>query len=512
MEQIKKIIDKHADLFKKPNVISVEPGYLFKNGWITSTPAIVVSVRRKLRASVLLDHELLPLSVEGVLVDVVIADPIEQVESTGIDIASLRIANFVSESFVSQYKTLPGNPINTVFSINEQILCHASPDAGWPVLKQFIAEVNNHLTVAMYDFNAGYIAKSLIDTSTTTKADIDLILDDDVLPAEQEIQDKMDTELKDKFRRTIASTGNSGLFASAYHEKVMVRDHRSFWLSSGNWSLHSLPEPDGQPDGDIFQGNNRDWHVIVHDETLAKLFEQYIYYDIDESKKRPATPKKTNPEFFISQRAILDLKELHKASSIATPQLLPTKDNLPLKIQPLLTPDNYIDHILDLVRNCKRSFYLQLQYMRISDQPSDEKFRELTNLVCAITNNANIDSKIIIGQRDSQTAIRKYKEKGFDIDKVRVQPGVHNKGIIVDNEIVVVGSHNWSGDGTLRNRDASLIIYDKDITAYYKDIFIDDWKNRSFNNVFENLSPVLATPGEPTPAGSIRVPWSAIYE
>lgn len=101
----------------------------------------------------------------------------------------------------------------------------------------------------------------------------------------------MDAELGANFRRTIASTGDRGLFASAYHEKLMVRDHRSFWLSSGNWSIHSIPELDptgsGPVPGNIFEGNNRDWHVIVHDESLAKVFEQYIYYDIEKSKELP---------------------------------------------------------------------------------------------------------------------------------------------------------------------------------------------------------------------------------
>lgn len=192
--------------------------------------------------------------------------------------------------------------------------------------------------------------------------------------------------------------------------------------------------------------------------------------------------------------------------------MLPELSQLPIKVKPLLTPDNYIDHVLDLVKNCKRSIFLQLQYMRISEQSGDEKFRELTNLVSDLSNNDKVDCKIIIGQRDSQKALQKYKLKGFNTDKIHVQLGVHNKGIIVDDEVVVIGSHNWSGDGTLRNRDASLIIYNTQINSYYKKIFLDDWTNRSFANVFENLAPQLVFPGEPTPSGWIRFPWSDMYE
>ena len=43
----------------------------------------------------------------------------------------------------------------------------------------------------------------------------------------------------------------------------------------------------------------------------------------------------------------------------------------------------------------------------------------------------------------------------------------------------MVSSANWSGDGVLRNRDAGLIIQDKEIAGYYQDVFLADWENRA---------------------------------
>ena len=40
----------------------------------------------------------------------------------------------------------------------------------------------------------------------------------------------------------------------------------------------------------------------------------------------------------------------------------------------------------------------------------------------------------------------------------------------------MVSSQNWSADGTLRNRDAGLIIYDRPEAAhYFSQIFLHDW-------------------------------------
>jgi phosphatidylserine/phosphatidylglycerophosphate/cardiolipin synthase-like enzyme len=54
---------------------------------------------------------------------------------------------------------------------------------------------------------------------------------------------------------------------------------------------------------------------------------------------------------------------------------------------------------------------------------------------------------------------------------------VHNKGFVVDGVIVALGSQNWSGDGVLRNRDASVIIENHKAAAFYESIFLHDWDN-----------------------------------
>jgi phosphatidylserine/phosphatidylglycerophosphate/cardiolipin synthase-like enzyme len=55
----------------------------------------------------------------------------------------------------------------------------------------------------------------------------------------------------------------------------------------------------------------------------------------------------------------------------------------------------------------------------------------------------------------------------------------HTKGIIVDSARVLLGSHNWSYDGTVLNRDASLLFYEAEIGQYLEEIFIYDWENWS---------------------------------
>jgi len=49
--------------------------------------------------------------------------------------------------------------------------------------------------------------------------------------------------------------------------------------------------------------------------------------------------------------------------------------------------------------------------------------------------------------------------------------------MIVDGEVVALGSQNWSADGVIRNRDATLIIYNREAAQYWGQIFEHDWVN-----------------------------------
>ena len=90
---------------------------------------------------------------------------------------------------------------------------------------------------------------------------------------------------------------------------------------------------------------------------------------------------------------------------------------------------------------------------------------------------------------------------------------VHNKGILVDGNIAVVGSNNWSSDGTQYNRDASLVFHSRPIAQYFMEVFLFDWDNlsRSIGGGHE-MTPELAPDSGPTPLGMVRIPWQAWFD
>lgn len=75
---------------------------------------------------------------------------------------------------------------------------------------------------------------------------------------------------------------------------------------------------------------------------------------------------------------------------------------------------------------------------------------------------------------------------GVNLDNVRIQNNVHNKGFVFDHKVVVVSSMNWSGEGVLSNRDAGLIIENATAALYYEKVFLDDWAHHSVQKMTQS--------------------------
>src|SRR5262249_19693015 len=140
-----------------------------------------------------------------------------------------------------------------------------------------------------------------------------------------------------------------GLWASAYHIKVAVRDSDSFWLSSGNWQSSNQPpyrpfasSPDKLPPG--FQRNyNREYHAIIENSKLAQAYEAYLKRDLELTAAQGLPKPFALPDLFVEE-------EVPEEVPFAQPPeyFPPLRLDRKIKVQPLLTPDNYVEHVLPL--------------------------------------------------------------------------------------------------------------------------------------------------------------------
>ena len=364
----------------------------------------------------------------------------------------------------------------------------------------------------MYDFTSAHVLRGVL-AGLGGKQKLSLVLDHPSLnhtadQSDEQTQQDLAGALKAREEFAWAAEANDpkvskAIFPNAYHIKVAVKDHASFWLSSGNWNNSNQPDLDpfapGANKSQIDAKANksdRDWHVIVEHAGLAKTFEAFLLHDRSEAAKLQASA---------APAAAAALPPLPAETLAPSPEAPIHGKNIPreyvkplpivnqnIKVQPLLTPDagpgNYARNILDLIRSAQKTLDIQTQYMHPPKPGTDPDFQALIDAVQEKIKN-KVQVRIILSEYEATGGwLEKLQEAGLDASVVRIQNGVHNKGFVVDSKVVALGSQNWSGDGVLRNRDASLIIWHDGAAQYFGQIFNYDWETFAKQHLSSEVS------------------------
>lgn len=507
---------QYARLRQLPGVLAVRPGYRRVAGMQSIEPSIVVVVDRKRNEAELASGEMIPSRLGAVRVDVVEPSAQERREWRFVDFddwkrALGRLPAIEEDAAAIGYRP-PSNFILKPVTVR-QVICHVGPDAGWKVLDGYLGDTRQKLSVSMYDLTASHVVERLSALGANASVRLDMILQIDK-PVERESMMALHQRWGARLGFVPAIVSGSGrLFKNSYHTKVAVRDGNALWLSSGNWTATSQPRVSPGPQPGLYRLGNREWHVVIEDEALARLFEGFVQWDMSEAKRVSSTGGPQDdwaPDVLVAEADFLFADAMVVQPKPFEAAALPAAGGS-VRIQPLMTPDNYPEAILNLIEGATSSLYLQYSYIRIP--AGDDAYRRLLQAVNRKMHEG-LDVRVIVDRRNQRdTDLHFLRTLGWDMERVRLQRSpVHNKGIIVDGKIVVVGSHNWSSDGTQWNRDASLILHHRDIAEYFTEVFLFDWQQLTVPVSTGTAVAAIAMAGEPTPPGSVRLPWHSWFE
>jgi phosphatidylserine/phosphatidylglycerophosphate/cardiolipin synthase-like enzyme len=536
---IDRTIRQNLPKLRKPGVLTVRPGFEIANHQLTGKRAIVATVHTK--TSDLPAGQLLPRAINGVPVDVREATPHQRLRANDPAAAALTqtfgrpqdkeptwplerempsgqllnspqsktqqaLADFAATQPVVAralaahaakpkilYVPAPGEPLNPV-QTTTTIIAHVSPDAGFTTLTSFLQATKQSVGVGMYDFTSGPIL-ALFKTVLTGAKTLQMVLDNPPPNATRNQLDsqtvqELDAALGSRSRIVRALAGDDSLvsaemFPTSYHIKVMVRDSATLWLSSGNLNNSNQPDPSSPP-----KTEDRDWHVIIEDQTLANLFEAYLNQDFKSAQAYQIAESPALTEAVTDAAA----KLAAETTSLQAPAPAPkptatvaakTFANISVKVTPLLTPDTlppgtegqYVTNMIKLIASAKKTLYVQLQYIEAS-LPTGVYPTLLQAIAARVA--AGVDVRLIESLEYGETWAEKMKDAGVDLTaNIALQPNVHNKGFVIDSSIVVVSSQNFSPDGVQFNRDAGVIIESAPIAQYFENVFLADWNNKA---------------------------------
>ena len=523
----------------RSDVLEVRSGYRFKNGWITDERVVVIVLRSKLSPEELATAGIAPLprEVMGFGIDVRTGSLGEQLRALDVDIVIERPARPAAYREPKGFDK-PGSRYALVpVRAKMDAIFHVSPDAGWPELGAFLGRVNDRLTATMYEWEVNHVSDAIEAAVIQDGRKLLMVTQKRGVgngdATESAVKD-MQGRLNEKFAHVWASVrGPDRLIQSSYHIKVASRDQTEFWLSSGNWKDSNQPDINPAGDGTTsdkpLREHNREWHAIITNKQLAELFQAYIEFDFEQARLHPLPaeegPAAPDIDLFVPEVAF-EVPRARSGIRYFKPLRL---DNEELDVQPLLTPDRnvlgqrmFMAAVTAAMQTATKKLYVQNQSFSYSGDDNQETTRMLELL--RQKQRDGVDVRIIFrdardfGRRsdleDQQALIERLKGFGLKVTEnfLRVQAKCHTKGVIIDGEIVILGSQNFTNSGALFNRDASLLIRSPKVASYFQEIFLHDWENLAHNNVNARVGGVRrARPGEPTPPGYRRVSLSEIY-
>lgn len=408
--------------------------------------------------------------------------------------ADAMVESLATDSFEVSLEMVPRNctlkpPYKKVkvppFTVTGQITAFASPDSTFAVTKRLLDAAKKTIDIGIYDFTASYVATILKD-AMARRVKITLMLDTDHVKGEDEIF----KELKQAGATCVsapscASANKSATVFRSSHEKFIVIDDEVCIVQSGNYSPNSIPMNvlDGKADGH-FRTGNRDMGVAVRSKALAKFLTTILDDDIKLELNTPQALAIAAAELALAPMLV------EAAPTKRPDKLFPSKTfslNKPLSVQTILTPDNYMQVIPDVLKAAKGSVLIEQQYIHSADAPVADLLRAIAD---AKKNKPKFDVRIVLGKIFSDKDLVKEKANLANmasryglkigqniryIDTTRLVH-CHNKLIIIDGETVLVSSQNWSKAAVLENREAGLLFKHTGVAGYFTGIFEADWK------------------------------------
>jgi phosphatidylserine/phosphatidylglycerophosphate/cardiolipin synthase-like enzyme len=137
-------------------------------------------------------------------------------------------------------------------------------------------------------------------------------------------------------------------------------------------------------------------------------------------------------------------------------------------VMPIFSPSDS-EKMFDLIRNAKHEIKVEVyefSYKYLADALVDARERDVSVKVIlepSVYINSNMFDYLLNKGIDVSWASKKFHN-------------THSKFMIIDDSIVLVGSMNWSENAMKNNREASVVVYSKEISNRFENIFDMDSK------------------------------------
>ncbi|MEF8836094.1 MAG: phospholipase D-like domain-containing protein, partial [Candidatus Thermoplasmatota archaeon] len=342
-----------------------------------------------------------------------------------------------------------------------------SPDSSFDSMMYFLNHVNSSLDIGIYQLSNVRIAEKVANLSQNGISVRILVEGDPVqgMPQRERACLGIIADSGGEIRKIDESEYDPFDY---YHPKYMIRDNSSVFLSTENFVSAGFSS-------DANYGN-RGWGIILETKELASHYGKVFDFDWDFGKNYSPSKEETEP---------LDTSKGHY-SPFANRTVFQGK----FDVTPVLAPDTSMSEatIKDMIRSAEESIYVQQFYIKHWENKENPYLDAIKNAA-----ERGIEVKILLDSTYYNTEengndqiveevrdLSRRKDVNLEarlLSKFKGLAKSHTKGMIVDQNTVLVSSINWNANSPLQNREAGVIVENENIGEYYSKIFLEDWRD-----------------------------------
>lgn len=347
-----------------------------------------------------------------------------------------------------------------------------SPDCSYRILKNLIETSKTSLLVNVYEFTEPSIAGLFADTAGKG-VEVKVLVEGSPVGGIPDEEKNVFSILNSAGIFVISMETENGVFHAPYrfdHAKYIVSDSSWVLVSSENFGYTGFPSTG--------TGGNRGWGVVAESPELASYFEEVFEWDTSGGWAVEMTGGSTGASYTVTDAKTGRFSPDYFESTVVTPVISPdssylvrdmiasAKESIDIEqayIKNWSRGENpWLEEAIDAARRgAKVRIILDSYYYNIDGEEDNDEIAAYINSVAASESLA-LEARLI------------------DLNSVYLEK-LHNKGVIVDGDSVLISSINWNENSPSYNREAGLIIEHTGAAGYFTRIFELDWESSTSN-------------------------------
>ena len=269
------------------------------------------------------------------------------------------------------------------------------------------------------------------------------------------------------------------------HQKFLIVDNKTTVVHAGNWAKTSFPEDDKKA--------NREWSIAMTDVDVTSYYRSVFDADWHNGTVYDAGIHGTGDPLVYTESSSTYSRPFSESGHFSGP----------MNVTPILSPDTSLAGILYCINAAQVTLDIQIPYFtNVGDAGEVD---QIINAILAAKNRGVTVRVITDEEKDFEEIADILHNNGIPIvwQDSRWFTANHNKGIIVDGRMVLISSINYSEGSITRNREAGVIIENKDVAQWYLEVYDFDWSIGDCD-VMNDVN-VYWTPNIPTNASDVNV-------